>query len=464
MENNNLLVNKITLKGSECIALWLKGKDAWNQWVEENPIANVSFALVIFEDELKKVGLNRISFSGYHFPEGDVNFNNAEFGKGNVNFSDTKFGKGNVNFSCTKFGEGTVAFFNADFGEGDVNFHNAEFGKGSVHFNHAEFSKGDVTFFSAEFGEGEVCFSSTNFGRGNVNFRHAIFGKGDVNFGHAKFGKGNVDFFSSEFGEGAINFSGINFGEGLVNFTRADFIDHVNFRRLKEPNKITNFSFQKAAFNKTIDISQNTFKCVVDFTNTAINHQLTLDDMTCDWGKGNTKKYGCNWVKASYAEDIPRLRRLKEIAEDNKDHELALEFNAQEMKAKRWHNNNGIFYTLSDGGYRFFSDYGRSVFRPFISLFVSFLFFSGVYLGLSNSVETVTFANFGEKLPDALSFSGAQILPFVPSSRLATQEGVKVLFGNNFSSGVYCAAIIQGILSFGLLFLLGLALRNRFRL
>ncbi len=37
-----------TLSGDQAIETWLKGRDVWNQWVEENPEYNVDFSGVDF--------------------------------------------------------------------------------------------------------------------------------------------------------------------------------------------------------------------------------------------------------------------------------------------------------------------------------------------------------------------------------------------------------------------------------
>ncbi len=61
-------------------------------------------------------------------------------------------------------------------------------------------------------------------------------------------------------------------------------------------------------------------------------------------------------------EDAGRLGRLKEIAEDNKDHEQALYFFGEEMRAKRWQKNRPFLASILDFLYDKVSDYGRSVF------------------------------------------------------------------------------------------------------
>jgi hypothetical protein len=40
--------DRIMLNGHEALALWRKGKDPWNLWVEENPVAGVDFSNINF--------------------------------------------------------------------------------------------------------------------------------------------------------------------------------------------------------------------------------------------------------------------------------------------------------------------------------------------------------------------------------------------------------------------------------
>ncbi|MBT6717366.1 MAG: hypothetical protein HOB18_06995, partial [Nitrospina sp.] len=120
---------KKILKGQAAIDLWLKGKDAWNKWVEENPVADVSFQGVDFSQHRVD---DIISFSGFKFPTGIVDFYGATFGKGHVDFFGASFGEGEVWFHKVNFGNGDVNFFNTVFGEGPVSFSEASFGKGEV--------------------------------------------------------------------------------------------------------------------------------------------------------------------------------------------------------------------------------------------------------------------------------------------------------------------------------------------
>ncbi|NQY65446.1 MAG: hypothetical protein HRT38_17355 [Alteromonadaceae bacterium] len=76
--------------------MWLEGKDTWNKWVKEHPVANVDFSEVDFSKERNKKF--PIAFVGFNFPSGKVYFFNATFGDGEVSFSRATFSNGNYIF------------------------------------------------------------------------------------------------------------------------------------------------------------------------------------------------------------------------------------------------------------------------------------------------------------------------------------------------------------------------------
>ncbi len=264
------------LKGKKAIALWLLGKDEWNEWVEKNPDARVDFREENFDQYRARPG-STISFEGFKFPNGvsfngatfgdggvsfigakfgngDVSFNGATFGNGIVSFWNTTFGDGGVSFERATFGGGDVTFMRATFGDGRVNFNSttfgnggvsfsdAKFGKGHVSFGNARFGNGNVSFSDAKFGDGDVIFFGTDFGDGGVDFRVATFGNGDVNFEGTKFGNGDVNFEGTKFGKGNVNFKGATFGEGNVYFRGATFGDgRIDFNSATFGNRVVSF-------------------------------------------------------------------------------------------------------------------------------------------------------------------------------------------------------------------------------
>ena len=478
----------IVLTGEEAIHKFLAGKAAWNAYVEQYPEADVDFSGVDFS-KYRKADNEELNFAEYRFPkkgyvffskatfgEGDVNFtgvtfgegivafDDATFGKGNVHFNNTAFGKGNVHFNNTAFGEGDVAFKDATFGEGDVYFNEATFGKGDVYFSYTAFGegnisfsntafgKGDISFINATFGEGVVYFNEATFGKGEVGFSGVTFGEGIVYFSDTTFGEGNVTFSDTTFGEGIVYFRGATFGEGDVSFTRSRISGHADFSELKEASTITSLSFRHCVFNKSLDLSGNSFHCVPELTNTKLSHQVSLDGLTCRSQLENKGELD--------PKDGDRLCRLKEIAETNKNHEQALNFHIQEMRVKR--HKLSFINRIIDTGFDFFSDYGRSVIKPFFWLTLSWFFCGFIY----STVSVLYPLKFRLEhfYGDGFLYATAQIVPFVAAGRVTATDSAATLFGENVPNWVLGVSLSQGFFSFLLIFLIGLALRNRFRI
>jgi hypothetical protein len=331
---------KKTLEGDKAIDLWLQGKDAWNKWVENNPIADVSF--------------RGVDFSQHRVDD-------------NISFYEFKFPTGNVDF------------FGASFGEGDVDFHKANFGNG------------DVNFFNTVFGAGPVSFSDASFGDGDVSFHNAIF-------------SGNV-FFNN----------------------------------LQHCNKVKLFSFRNVSFAKSFTIAGD-FGCVVDMVGTKTIHHVELSGLKCQLRRNDF----C-WISTDAIDnhDAVRLRRLKVLAEQNKHHEAALRFHADEMRAERWHKTKGPAACL-DVLFDILSNYGQSIWRPVVGL--------GALIILSPFAAEVL-AKAGEIIVSwgidkaALKTAIQNSLPFLPASRSTSS----------------LLSTLHQLGAFVFIFLIGLGLRNRFR-
>lgn len=401
-----------TLKKDDAIALWEKGKDAWNAWVDKNPDYNIDF--------------RRADFSGYEF----VDFSGLHFPNGSVDFSQASFGDGFVNFSGAKFGEGSVAFFCANFGDGDVFFIGASFGDGNVDFSEVNFGKGDVFLYIASFGKGTVNFSKVNFGIGDVNF------------------------------------SGVNFGDGIVSFSGAQLKGISRFTNLKNMSGISTFSFQYATFDGPFHIScadqkKDPFLCLVDLTSTKASHHVSLAGLKCELLRQENRP-STFWPKGDWAtqktaidsKDEERARRLKELAEANKDHEKAKEFQIMEWQAKRTTHKNPLYFLAeTEFWYEKLSGYGGAIDRP-LNAFVSVLLsWAGFYVGVSGF----------KKFFEPFVYSAAQMVPFLPSSR-GIREGIEESLFKDMPWMFDVATLSQNLLAFVLLFLLGLGLRFRYRI
>lgn len=400
----------ITLSGENAINLYLQGSEIWNKWVKDNPDANVYFASVDFS-KFQQDEVYSANFKGFCFPGGVIDF------------SDAIFGSGLVSFTGASFNGVAVLFNNTDFGSGDVNFYFTKFFRASVSFHSAKFGPGDVSFNEAMFG-------------------------GTINFSNITIEDGNLSFYGAYFDATILNFSFMTINGGF------------NFLYAKNTENIREISFKYSNFNGYCEITNSSFGCVVDLTQTKMANHVSLEGLVCELIEVSHYKF----LKKTFdKDDISRFRRLKELAENNKDHELALDFHAKEMRSKRFHENTTYTGLFLDYSFDLLSNYGRSELRPFIALVVIWFLFALLYL-LISPIATVGFDGYCLKLGEALSFSGGQSIPIIPSSKLARDEGIDILFSGNLTPFIHLLTFSQSLISFTLFFLIGLALRNRFRI
>lgn len=510
VKDGSQTLSLVWLTGQEAIDLWMEGRKEWNKWVRKNPKANISFEDVDFAHLRKHFEDNVISFKSFKFPSGRVSFARTIFGDGQVNFSKTNFEDCEVSFYEANFGKGLTSFNEAVFKtggknfsraifDGNVSFTRTKFGDGLVSFKDAHFNNGKVSFYKAVFGEGKVIFIRANFNCEMITFIRSIVNKGDISFLKAKFNCKRVLFQGINVKNGDISFNSATFSQAHINFERSYFNGFVIFANLSGSEKILSFDLRHCTFEKTLDFSGNTFKIIPDLTCTKISHHVSLEEFTTEvqtkpykhllrhwlarllvvlWGTRNlSTKYRTfyrllpqtQWLSRQIVKDkrdVERVRRLKEIAETNKDHHKTIEFHVQEFKANRWIGPQKKSVLFTECLFDLFSDYGRSEKRPLISLIALWLLFCPIYAYSSaiNQTNDKLSSAFTSALGDSLVYSFSQMLPLVPSSRSARSESATALFGGETPSWIYALTGTQSIMAFVLVFLLGLALRNRFRI
>ena len=464
----NQAIKRTVLAGQAAIDLWLKGKDEWNKWVADNPDADVDFWGVDFSVYRKatevKDGETKYSlliFSDYRFPNGSVSFNNAQFGEGYVSFNNAQFGKGHVSFCDAKFGEGNVSFCDAKFGEGNVSFCDAKFGKGNLSFCDARFGEGDVSFNNAQFGKGHVSFCDAKFGEGNVSFYEAQFGGGYVSFGEAQFGEGVVVFSEAQF-EGNVSFYEAQFGKGHVSFNDAKFKNgeasfkgmmcDASFNFLNIVLHDTSITFKGSVFNAEVAIGGFHSPSPIDLRHVRFSHPLDLDGLSCDFITTGANRF--RFKKAKVIEDASKFRCLKKFAKETDHQQQALDFYAKEMRSSYWYTLTGLklalFYL-----YDWSSDYGRSVIRPLLGLYMIW--------GVSSSLYWFTKTEEEASPWSALLMSLSHSIPIYSGAREARSDSLDALYGVDIPDIVHVLTISQGILSGVFLFLIALAFRNMFR-
>ena len=477
--------------------LWQQGKKAWNAAIQSGRITEVTFVGDLPSDQYQ--------FQDCHFPaktyfhnvrfistgnEPSISFENADFKQ--VEFIHVNFESEFTSFKDAKF-NGKATFR-------DITFKGASFENSKFHellvFKRTTFS-GRALFGDARFYK-EADFSN------NIFKKEAIFekieSKGGINFTGAKF-NGLAYFVKANFHQetnfGMATFSDISkfdqamFGDNNL-FINAKFLDHASFDMIEAPEAQL-FSFKSASLDSIFSISsEEKIGCVIDFVDTQAKYTLYLGDISCvfhrehrylknhKWLSCIFKCLLCGFQVAKDIHDISRLRKLKKIAQEEKDHLRALDYRVQEMQAKRWHDNptektwllSKLLKATPEFIFWLFSNYGRSIARPIDWLLLLTLIMATAYYCLAPiNATTDCPAKQGSCLSeqvdywDALGYSASQIFPWVPIARKD-----KLLEAKNNSSVTVISPYIK-ILSFiqtlfgtFFLFLLGLGARNRFLL
>ena len=498
-----------TLEGKEAIELWKKGKDAWNKWVEENPIANVDFKHKEFTDAY-------ISFEGFNFPAGDIIFSKTIFqrkiktipishyiSESNINNEYTEFFYDMfdtcwVNFKSCKFNDGSVYFDEAEFYNCIVIFEKSSFGKGNISFRYSKFHKPNhksliipkisnasitnLNFDNTCFGEGEVDFTGSFFSLDEMTFNNSIlskgslifvdaifhnqsnrflnmdFGNSDVLFTRVKLKESNITFTSSKFNDGKFRFTPALVASERISFEFCKFVGdgfiEISFPCVK---KIKNISFYGSKIEKPISIEKSNLIIPIDFTNTHLTHHIDFSKINFNF----PKSIGFFFHKSKVQEKSNRyyddmFRRLKMLAKESENYKLVLDFYAKEKRSDYGHNIKGweLFgYLLYD----WLSNYGRSILRPFIGLFVNIILFSIPYYFFSEKINK----SYG----DALIFSLSQTLSIYSGSRQAKTDTIVSLYSTveDMPNFVHVCSILEGVLSGIFIFLIILGLRNKFR-
>lgn len=194
---------------------------------------------------------------------------------------------------------------------------------------------------------------------------------------------------------------------------------------------------------------------------------------------GSTFAYPCSnrfWGKCDVRDGEARFRRLKQLAADTHDHELELRLFALETTAKRFHALKladprhwpGLALNF---GYDWVSDFGQSVLRPLgwlaltiISALFAFEAMTGrpdmLARGLvdfSGVAKVAAFANvfpFAGQAVIGRDIMKAGLCPMVEG----TPEHLDCL------TTLYTISAVEGVFGLIFLFLIGLGLRNRFRI
>lgn len=245
----NGIPNEITKRG--CLALMRLGVVAWNAWRSDFPTRggrsyfgffnqtayenSIDFSNCVFEEE--------VNFAGFNFGS-NANFENAQFKK-IVIFESANFVE-NTNFDLAKFQNGVV-FQKARF-ESDVRFRCAKFDELAI-FSLAQF--GGITDFTA------ACFS------GQANFDKVIHGR-ELIFNNASFDCPPISFVATSW-------------ESFLFFYELDEREHIKKWAEKlnlSPGKINSALFGGTKFTGTVDFSGVEFAGKTRFSKSFANQSI----------------------------------------------------------------------------------------------------------------------------------------------------------------------------------------------
>lgn len=430
-----------------------------------------------------------ISFSRVHFGEGDLFFRGCRFETGNFYMHDAKINQGNVIFTDSSFGKGNKFFDRTNFGQGDIRFDRADFGNGHISFLETQFGIGDVSFSQANFHDGDVTFTQASFEKGEIDFSESLFGKGDVHFRETRFGGPFISFMDADFGVGNISFADVQIKQAVIfNFNQITVKGSFNFHPvlMNETAQIDSFSLCQSTLAGAVTLDGK-FNTIPDLNGSMSTHHVDLSQLQITLKYKYAKRrllgiFRCR--KARDIKDASKLRRLKEIAEENKDHIAAMSFHADEMRALRW-QSGGRWGSIIDLIFDKSSNYGQSLGKPLIYIGWTYLIFSLIYAGIAALPKLIaTFApqsdgmiqlslmminpnplhDYGYILTEAFLLSLGCLFSFLLITRETRAHAIEGLFGADPIIMLDFILILQVGISFIFLFLLGLGMRNRFRL
>lgn len=366
--------NQADMNRDETLALYDKGRDAWNAWAEKL-LAKKAALEKVGEWETKREAWDqdaRAEFSSKAVPHTflpELNLNEFKF-PGAASFDNATFAN-DADFFGAIF-DSNATFVGATF-KGDAGFGGAMFANdadffGAVFEQHANFYVAtfakDATFNAAMF-HGVAGFGDANF-EGDMRVRGATFKK-EAEFFGATF-KGETIFKGGKFGADA-RFDGATYSGG-VTFSDAEFIGRAWFDAIHSERA---FSLAEATFHKLPDFIQAHFA-----------EAPRLDDVRLPTRLVEPGRFWSSISAPGDADANARYRALRRLAELGKDHPHELQFWAGELRASRslrgrnkngWHNGWRVLFPSwwANILYEGVSDFGRSFMRP--------LYLSAVALG-----------------------------------------------------------------------------------
>lgn len=441
------------------LAIAEKGKLVWNAWRKKYPLAHPDFSGAIFDS-------SQSDFSGFSFFDGSNPGASTSFKGCTFN--------GKADFSLAKFSD---ADFDDTLFKSGVNFDSSQF-EISSRFSAATFQQ-ESTFIKSFLGT-ESKFLGTSF-IGETFFDFCVFGENACFIG-ATFLK-NVSFVGAKFGNNAI-FDCAIFRE------KSDFSAPINHDKSTDQVKFLSVSFLGVDFYGDVSFRNREFQSTIDFgpvlDKKKIPPQLKIE---------NTEKFKKPVIVSNFSR-LPDFRGCKLHSDTNFDKAIfhtppsphaarafrALKREMEQLKATREeqmfarlemkaeHPNLNWKRRWISKLYFLTSDYGFSILRPALTLLVFMLIFGAIHGMLANShagsMDIMPASEIDwDRTLQWIRYVLINTFP-VPGLDKVQLELRELLFGKNGAvvTAAMALEMLHKIISLGCVFLLGLALRNLFKM
>ncbi|ODP96230.1 hypothetical protein BGL48_03910 [Salinivibrio sp. SS3] len=413
------------LHAEDALSLLRQGKSAWNNWVLKNRRASISFRNFDFSTLEEK----EIDFKHLTFPQGELDFSGANFSDKIINFYSSKLHCKKISFFRCQT-DGILIFLMSRIRTEKMEFSFLNscgqiiFLDASVEVSHLDFSKSKLD-------SSTLFLWGVDLSKCFIDLRDSTIKNSEVTLEHASLS--------------SIAFDGAKMSASSLNFKASTSSQHVSLSDISVEEPLKQLSFRHAFIEKGLEItSPDNLGLVPDFVGSKIEGNFVFNHENLKLER--EKKF--LFSVAKNRSDGERLCRLKEVSESNKDHKLSLKLFQMEMQARRWQDKK-ILSGLLDATYDTVSDYGQSIIKP-VTILSFLILIHSFYLTSFNL----------ENIDNAALLSISKAVPFVSGAK-DTVDYISPLFQgktNNFVS------IIYSILCYGSLFLIGLGIRNRFRL
>lgn len=289
---------------------------------------------------------------------------------------------------------------------------------------------------------------------------------------------GNFDISSNRCVDSAFILHDLNLTTSKINLNHNVFglgvqITKSKFRleRNQETKPDSNIIFSDNKIEgKRFFIQESHFCGHVDFSGSVFDSAFGFDDVTFDVLPdlrltkvgSHFSSEGMTVIGDDFEGDknlSDKYRRFKELAIAARDHDRELEYFAKEMLAKML-SESSFWKKFSISLYGKTSDFGCSIEKPLHGL-VRTILFTGIVLFFMAPYSDCL--SDWDRFLNVLKLTLQNIVPFLPISKIGFEDAYETLFPEgHFGADIVLG--IEGLLGFIFLFLIGLALRNRFRL